>query len=259
MKLIDKIKNFFYDDEEVAVPKQNPKKEENEVKEDVKPSKEDSKSKTVEPKANVEDIISERELFRSEPTFKFPVIFEEEDFVEEKRKNNRINVLDQENNKIIKSSIGIEEKHVFKPTPIISPIYGIIDDGNGDNDKKVKENSLLHLYESSKTVNLDQVIEKAYSKIKTESENNKDKGLFFNLKEEEPVDLFKDMKEDEKNKDMPEKEHVEIDVEVNNNYVFNANDEHLKSIDELLENTNDQDFYTLVDNMYKNEEEENKE
>ena len=60
---------------------------------------------------------------------------------------------------------------------------------------------------------------------------------------DEIIDLFKDkLKEDD----------------FNNEELSNQVDEKIKSIDDLLKDTND-DFYSLVDSMYKDEEGDEKE
>ena len=66
MGFINKIKNFFYDEEEV---------EEEVPKEKVQPEKRKKIDKKEEEKE-----ISERELFKSERTFNFPMDLEDEDF-----------------------------------------------------------------------------------------------------------------------------------------------------------------------------------
>ena len=67
MGFINKIKNFFYDEEE--------------VEEEVTPKKvEQVKKKKHVIEDDREEQVSERELFRSERTFNFPVDVEEEDF-----------------------------------------------------------------------------------------------------------------------------------------------------------------------------------
>lgn len=81
MKLIDKIKNYFYDEEEEDASKKNvaPKAEPVAFKPKEEPKEEKKESRLNE--TNV-DAISERELFKSDPTFNFPIIFDDEDFKE---------------------------------------------------------------------------------------------------------------------------------------------------------------------------------
>ena len=71
MGILDKIKNLFYEDEVIEVPKEKLKEEVISPKEEV-----------VEKKDEMDEVVSERDLLKSETTFKFPVIFEDEDFVD---------------------------------------------------------------------------------------------------------------------------------------------------------------------------------
>jgi hypothetical protein len=276
MKFFDKIKNFFYDEEEVTVAKSIPKTEtKSEVpvveKETKQPSKEEEKKKPIDKKENVEDIISERELFKSEPTFKFPVIFEDEDFVDEKKKNKSMNVLDVENTKIKdKVLIPIDDKRAFIPSPMISPIYGVIE--NKETEPVTRSNT-VSTPGRGKKLDFDSVIQKAYGVAQpleeTEITNvtNNDKGIFFNLKEETddaPIDLFKDIKENDKmvlpnRSRYKEDEEEDNDEDTDNKYTSPPKEDNLKTIDELLESADDQDFYTLVDSMYKEDEEKENE
>ena len=77
MGLFGKIKNIFYDEEivEVEVPSQEVKREEKPRIEEVRlPKRETQKSSIEEMVKPVSPVYTERELFKTEPTFKFPVI-----------------------------------------------------------------------------------------------------------------------------------------------------------------------------------------
>ena len=84
MGLFDKLKNVFIEEEEVeSEPEEKPNKQEKLEEEKIEPIK--------------EDIVSDRDLIDTNQNFKFPIIFEEEDFKEEKKKSRSINVLEREN------------------------------------------------------------------------------------------------------------------------------------------------------------------
>ena len=124
------------------------------------------------------------------------------------------------------------QKKTFKPSPVISPVYGVLDK-NYTKDEISSKDGLLT--DSEDKVDIDYVIKKAYgNQATTREEKNKE-----NQKEsDEIIDLFKDkLKEDD----------------FNNEELSNQVDEKIKSIDDLLKDTND-DFYSLVDSMYKDEE-----
>jgi hypothetical protein len=129
MGMFNKIKNLFYEEEELqqmASKQPEPKKE---------PEQKEKEKAPVE-KREVNEVVSERDLLKTDPTFKFPVIFEDEDFKEEKKEKKSINVLEEENNKyrVIDTKTVKEEKRIFKPSPVISPIYGVLDKNYKKND-----------------------------------------------------------------------------------------------------------------------------
>ena len=117
MGMLDKIKNLFYEEEVVEVPKEE-KKATIIVKEE------------EEPKDEMDDVVSERDLLKSETTFKFPVIFEDEDFADIKKEekiepvhNNRSMESREQNQKYKKPVLDrevirevIEKPKKFKPS-----------------------------------------------------------------------------------------------------------------------------------------------
>ena len=232
MGLFDKLKNIFIEEEEIeseesykSIPKKIEVKEETKKEEVVKEI----------PQITKEDVVSDRDLIETNQKFKFPIIFEEDDFKEERKKSKSINVLERENTKYepeIKREVKPQKK-TFKPSPVISPVYGVLDK-NYTKDEISSKDGLL-------TDSEDKVdIKKAYgNQATTREEKNKE-----NQKEsDEIIDLFKDkLKEDD----------------FNNEELSNQVDEKIKSIDDLLKDTND-DFYSLVDSMYKDEEGDEKE
>lgn len=236
MGLFDKLKNIFIEEEEIeseesykSIPKKIEVKEETKKEEVVKEI----------PQITKEDVVSDRDLIETNQKFKFPIIFEEDDFKEERKKSKSINVLERENTKYepeIKREVKPQKK-TFKPSPVISPVYGVLDK-NYTKDEISSKDGLLT--DSEDKVDIDYVIKKAYgNQTTTREEKNKE-----NQKEsDEIIDLFKDkLKEDD----------------FNNEELSNQVDEKIKSIDDLLKDTND-DFYSLVDSMYKDEEGDEKE
>ncbi len=262
MKLFDKVKNFFYDEEEVEVSKEELSKiteEKNRVenKKNQPLKKEKKDDKPVEAVDNVDDIVSERELFKSESTFKFPIIFEDDDFSSEKKKNKGINVLDFENTKIKDKKPQDFEKQKFSPSPIISPIYGVLGENYNKDNKVERDDNFFNLYDNDETVDIDKVIGKAYGR---EEKRNQEKSSVVNeekvvaIEEKESIDLFKDLEEEQKLEFEETKENE--DLEYKSDYKM-PDEVKMKSIDELLESTDEQDFYKLVDSMYDEETKEN--
>lgn len=236
MGLFDKLKNIFIEDEEVV--------------EDVIPT-----IKKIEPVVEEKELpkvevpvatktIGDRELTDTNPKFKFPIIFEDDDFKEEKKANKSINVLERENTKYesdIRRDIRPQKK-VFKPSPVISPVYGVLDKNYSKDDISTKD-GLLN--DSEDKVDIDTIIKKAYGNdevLGTREEKNKKEEVI--VEEEKPI------------VEETETISIELDDKLDNNELTDDEiDEKIKSIDELLKDTSDEDFYSLVDNMYKDEEE----
>lgn len=220
MGLFDKLKNVFIEEEEVeSEPEEKPNKQEKLEEEKIEPIK--------------EDIVSDRDLIDTNQNFKFPIIFEEEDFKEEKKKSRSINVLERENTKYeteIKRDIKSQKK-TFKPSPVISPVYGVLDK-NYTKDEISSKNGLLSDY--SDKLDIDSVINKAYGNTTTREEKNKEKNT------DEIINLFSEENTEEIGYELDE-----IDTK--------ATDDKIKSIDDLLKDSNE-DFYSLVDSMYKDDE-----
>ena len=141
MKLLNKLKNIFYDEEIIDEPETEIKKVDKVAKKEVeeKPRVEEIKITREEPKREVEEVkrvveepkkennnFSERELFRSERTFNFTEFDDDEVDLPPRR-----SVLNPEpkvtkRQEVQKPAIP-EQPKIFKPSPIISPIYGILD------------------------------------------------------------------------------------------------------------------------------------
>ena len=233
MGLFDKLKNVFMEDDIDEEPVRSVPKVE-EIK------KEEPVIQKRERELPVEDTFSDRELVNSKENFKFPIIFEDEDFKEEKKKTKSINVLERENTKyedLIKRDTKPQKK-VFKPSLVIAPVYGVLDKNYSKEDITTKDGNRVS---NDNGVDIDTVIKKAYGEevvTKTREEKREE--------ENKTVDAFKEEETDIKSLTIEQAEIKANEKEV---------DDKIASIDELLNDTNtDDDFYSLVDSMYKNEE-----
>lgn len=242
MGLFDKLKNIFiedeFDEEPISVPKKIEKVENIEIKENI--------IEKEKPK-DIENTFSDRELLESNEKFKFPIIFEDDDFKDERKKTKSINVLERENNKYepeIKREVRPQQKKVFKPSPVISPVYGVLDKNYSKDDISSKD-GLLN--DSSLKVDIDSVMKKAYGEDKIMSREEKNK-----VEKSENTNLFDDLKDLET--DISSNEIMSESDILLNDTKNDEIDEKIKSIDELLKDTTDEDFYSLVDSMYKDEE-----
>lgn len=131
---------------------------------------------------------TEEKIEKEENKFKFPMTFEEEDFyddsykkekpiVEEKRSNPyggmKKEVKKEEPPKYIYENERVplyegkeekKDKPIFRPTPIISPIYGVLDK-NYKKEEIVTKKPIVLSSASAKKVDLDTVREKAYGDL----------------------------------------------------------------------------------------------
>jgi len=274
MGLFDKVKNFFYEDEY-----------EEDVTQEVKPIRKEKKEKikkeVIEDTVKKDKTISERELFKAERTFNFPMDVEE-DYTGIKVQKEEITKKEPE--KELGKTVSIEQRDLntytglrtyakkeekkeekkepnrFKPTPIISPIYGILD-------KNYKKEDLVidstREHENTKKIDYDTVRRKAYSNAYSDSEENTN-NIFYNLNDqkEEPKEENEEVKivyndvtfdeDDNENITIGEKmerfernKHSKIETEEDDN--------------QILSETKEQDLFNLIDNMYNSDEDEDEE
>ena len=185
MGLLDKIKNLFTDEEEI-IETQEIEIEEEKVEEPKLPTfmrekieKEEKQINILEEKAKEEEKLSDRELVRPNNSFKFPVAFEEKDFEIPSYSNQNIMQKEQEKEKkksvselYAKKETKKKEKHVFKATPIISPVYGILDKNYKKEELKAKKESEYELKRPSKKVDFESVRMKAFGTLADELQDN---------------------------------------------------------------------------------------
>lgn len=308
MSFMSKLKDFFYDEEEVEEEVTEQKKE---IKKPVKKVNiydiENEKKK-----ADKKEDISERELFKSERTFNFPVDFDDEPDFEPvtkkavqkesikrgKTENNNISRTNRRSNSEVKSTRHYtsvdrspmyhkKEEKTFHPTPIISPIYGILNK-NYEKDDVTEKRSLRP--NTTEKVDFDSVRKKAYADLDEELErtfNDVKKGIFYNLDEEKEEEENKNTK-DEIKENYEEEPYKKDEVIITYDQVPNETDEEENEDDvevptitrtkkekkktqkslnldidndeendsKILDDTKEQDLFNLIDNMYSDEEDE---
>ena len=267
MGLFNKIKNVLFEEEEIEedvtpevevapTPKENIFRKVDDVEEDYRPLvKEKEEVKVKEPtfeKVEPNDI-SERDLFRSESTFKFPA-FDEDEFntsmpklkVEEpirERKNDypRIEGYRSKEKEEVK-----DEKKRFKPSPVISPVYGILNkDYNAEDIEVAPKNNGTII--SSKDLDVDSVRAKAFGKL----ENNLEKSVRKSVIKEETYEIKKEEEKPVVKKEAPKKIEKEEELSedtlvISDEPIFedshNLIEERAKTIDELLKDASDTTF-----------------
>ena len=189
MGLFDKVKNLFTEEVEEDEPI---KKEVIQV--EIPSPKEQKKERRIV-KEEIESL-DEVEVIEEEPSFepvkeepkeeyKFP-FFDDEDFEEinEKREEKIEKKKPLYRNREAAYNPTKEEKHAFKPTPIISPVYGILDKNYVKEDIKAK-NIKPSSYYNPKEATIDDIRNKAYGTLEDDMANElyeADRALY------EPVD-----------------------------------------------------------------------
>ena len=187
MGLFGKIKNIFYDEEIVDVPEE-PKSVEKPKIEEVKVEKKVEPIKRETPVINTTPTYSEREIFTRETTntFKFPMLDEEE----VKPARTRVNALEsarmekkkEETEKartdkykdLFKENTTTSSKpdRIFKPSPVISPVYGVLDKNYTKDEVKLQDESSYEIPRASKKIDFETVRNKAYGSLTDDIRNN---------------------------------------------------------------------------------------
>ena len=209
MGLFDKVKNLFTEEDE-------PVKSEVIQVEIPAPAKEEKKESKI---------MEEPKVIKEEP--KAPIFFDDEYFkeLEQPKKEVKSSYL-KEQPKIIK-----EEKRVFKPTPIISPVYGVLDKNYNKEDIKPKKEKSN--YYTNTSITIDEVRKKAYGTLEDELENTLNSLVMPEEKEE--ADLFDELIDKDENINI-------IDEGVETNIVNEELDK--KPITES-------ELFDLIDSMYE--------
>lgn len=269
MGILDKVRDFFYDDEEEFEEiKKKPSKHQKEKKEKIKIIEKE------EEQFEKQDI-SERELFKAERTFNFPFDVDEEDTKPEvnepklEEKKEEVKPVYKETKplsirnytKYEKEEKKEEPEKKFKPTPVISPIYGILDKNYKKEDLLISDNDSIN---EEKKLDYETVRRRAYSDIYEKEEEGDSKGIFFNLdddtkkeEDEEVKIIYNDVEpeektfEDDKNKTIGEKiEEYERSLE---------EEKETDDDNDILSETKEQDLFNLIDNMYNSDEDDDEE
>lgn len=319
MGLFDKIKDLFvdelteeddleledenkkiYEEPKGVLPKvmrDTIKKEEETIKfDELKPSKDESKK-----------IDNTNEDMKVERKFSFPIDFEEEVTPSRVANKNILKVEKEVPKKAVElypKKETVVEKPKFKPTPVISPVYGVLDKNYKKDEVREKAEENVEMKRPSKSVDFETVRKKAFGNLTDDIKDNlmcENCELYKEAKKNKMIDtdnLLYDMMVDEK-KDLNEevtlekaidnyedygvayepKKDIQVNVEnatiINNNNVDVAvgeeieikevvtkeedksNDDYVREEDvpkrseRLKEDTVDDDFFKLIDSMYK--------
>lgn len=182
MKFLDKIKDLFTDEEEEFETK------EIEVGNEDEPAKlptfmrnkieEEEKSRSIIEEPKEEKGLSDREVVKTRSNnFSFPIDIEE-DYTTTYTPRNR-NVLEEIEESKPKATVAElytkkeePKPKKFKPTPVISPVYGVLDKNYTKDEVKVQDESKYEIKRPSRKIDFETVRNKAYGTLTDEIRNN---------------------------------------------------------------------------------------
>ncbi len=195
MKFIDKLKDLFTDEEEVIetkeieVPQEDEKihklptfmrnklEEEQEKEEKKKVKKEEKEIEKEEVKKEKPPVtpLADREVLKTRSSsFSFPMDLDEPEEPPRSIYNNRnINVLDAE--KTVASLYTKKEEPKpkrFKPTPVISPVYGILDKNYTKDEVRMQDEDSYEIQRPSRKIDFETVRNKAFGTLTDDIKNN---------------------------------------------------------------------------------------
>jgi len=209
MKLIDKIKNAIFEEEELEEQETIKEKKAEEIKQafDDEVVKKIDIEKTIPKKIELPKEEKKIEIEEEEPKPILPkrehritpVIFDDDDFVMEDEPIIPVTkeVRKEEVKKPLYSGYRDEkQKEKFKPSPIISPVYGFVGVSpvlEKPRDDEISSYNEIYAKEKKETVTLDTVRQKAYgvSPVETKEEEDDDLGLLYDMKQEESPAISK--------------------------------------------------------------------
>lgn len=294
MGLLNKIKGILFEeveeDEVVSTPKSEEKKpiaEKIEPQRKVEESVEKSVPKVTAPvKETKTENLNERDLFKSDNISPF-FDFDEEEFSNMSRvqKPKTTNVMEYERKKRVEKRYDmgnfskierteVVEKKKFKPSPIISPVYGILNEDYKPEDIKSKTDNVVNTgldfnsvrkkafgeetlgepeatyYEESVTVKVKENEEEKQQKVKTIDELLEDTSdVTIDVDEKNSVEDKNDIKATD---EVADYERIDKDLE-EVTAKCDANKTEMRKVedDDTLEN----DLFDLIDSMYDNREE----
>ncbi len=214
MGLMDKFKNLFT--EEVT--------EEKPIKKEVRHVEIPAPKREVESEKREDRHISDSSAIQKDEKFVFPVYFDDKDFDDlEKPKEVRRKKRVEEKPKTeaysgsLRKEISVENQKNFKPSLIISPVYGVLDKNYHKDDIMPKHSVSSTYYKKSDHITIDDIRDKAYGTLEDELKNNilGNEELLLEKKEntDTAIDLFNELDFEELDK---KNEQNKTDQNVNN-------------------------------------------
>jgi len=282
MGLVSKLKNILFEEEEVEIPvlekKEKPQPVENKTYSEM-PRKEERRSPSfyddLEPVLNeernleqknssstVNNVSSVKPTPRDEKSFSFPA-FDEEEFQSVVPKPRSTNIMDyeraqkpkkQEKKREEASRVApkpvVEEKTKFRPSPIISPVYGILD-------KNYTPEEITSKSPINKSLDVDSVRKKAFGNIEVPKEEKKIENIIDDKILEEKMEKARTIDEllNDSSDEVIEIPDIEEDtLEIPKNEEIINNKKTVETEDRHEEDTLESDLFDLIDSMYENGE-----
>ena len=297
MGIFNKLKNALFEEEEIEIER---------TPEKVVIKEEPTEYKSEPPKKEI-PLENERELFKAENTFKFPE-FDEEEFVtnyeppkeEKKPSPNKISYdkikpitydpeprkpVNRENYTRREKNTSVEKEKTpktFRPSPVISPVYGILD-------KNYKKEDFIEFEKKEKAkkkIDVDLARKKAFGSLEEDIEKTLNKPMkeFLTRNPKNIDDLLNDSIDEEITLSF-DPQNTAMDLETTkelqnfSNHIeeeFKTSEIDIKEFDEeeygpkireeqrenkeefVDENTLENDLFDLIDSMYDNREDEEK-
>jgi len=259
MGLLDKVKNMFIeevDDDEIKkeviqVKIPTPSEKEEEVEHDYEPN---HKYDLDYEKPTLEEIKKEEEKKEEKKEVKqtLPKFFDDNDFVQEpnikpaKVFDDEVKTYSRPNTYGIKK----ETKKVFKPTPIISPVYGVLDKNYKKEEISSRKKTPTTIYSQFDKIDVDDIRRKAYGTLEEELESNLSRdAIVFNDDidvdmsndkeisdyEEQPLDIFKELDKKDALDDLL------------NSYEVEKDETPVKNTEELVEEELNRDYLDALE------------
>mgnify|MGYP004638949925 CR=1 FL=1 len=270
MKIMKRIKDILFDEEEVEIPviEKETKKPEKVI--EITEQKEDSIKEIKMPRED----FSDKENLKSELTFPFPIEFDEEELEKTKpienlpkrtetprKRENNFHSYNHEpeprkSSREIKDYSSYlrtkEEKKQFKPTPIISPVYGVLDQNYKKEDLVVK-NEIKRKPINKEKLDLDEIRKKAYG----ETEEKTEKLEIIDLEDPiiDPTKPIGELMDESDGIETPKIGNTKDEPTVELNDLIDQKDDIEKRLvetnDDDVIDEDDADLFSLIDSMYE--------
>ena len=250
MGFLDKVKNLFT--EEI---------EETPIKKDViqveipAPVKEEKKEETV---------VTESEAIKKEDKPSTPVFFDDNDFASlERVEEKKVPKVEP------KYRVKEEEKKVFKPTPIISPVYGVLDKNYHKEDITQKKKNIITTEYEKASLDIDKIRKKAYGTLEDDLETIIPGDDYEIIEENDTIlennssnDILDDLMDPDYEPRFAEKQKEDIELDVLEDLeigeyipeedIFEDMHEDVNEVNDLSES----DLFNLIDSMYDKKDDE---